>query len=694
MNACLTVMLVLAATSAASALPTSGKVLLDFRKSGAVTQVTTSDARVEPTGLGLRVTTGHSQNWPGITVKAPGGNWNLKPYGELVVTVRNTSAHAVNLFCRVDNEGADGVSNCLNGQGSAQPGATAQVRVTLQDNGGSSNAIHLFGMRGFPAGVAGVGIDTSKIPQIVLFLSQPSESYSLVVTDIRVEGARPAPPSVEHFFPFIDTFGQYKHNTWPGKVRSLADLRSRVATENADLKKHTGPADWDRWGGWSKGPKLKATGAFRVVKRDGRWWLVDPDGHLFFSNGIDCVSTLDTTPIDQRDQWFENFPGDDPALAAFCSSAYCLHGFYAGKSPKCFGFAGANLLRKYGPQWSQAWNAVAHRRLRSWGLNTIGNWSARSVVEMDRTPYVATLGTGGRSIEGSQGYWGKFPDVFDPEFENQVVARMAREAGRSAADPYCVGYFVDNEMSWGDELSLAIGALMSPADQPAKRAFIDDLRAKYGEIAKLNQAWGSAYASWDDLSEKRTAPDQAKAKEDLAAFYSRTAEQYFRLVRAALRRAAPNRLYLGCRFAWANPRAIRAAAKYCDVVSFNLYQRSVRDYKLPEGVDVPIVIGEFHFGALDRGMFHTGLVPTSSQQERAQAYRSYVTGALQNPNIVGCHWFEYQDEPTTGRVYDAENYQIGFVDVCDTPYPETIAAARAVGASLYRTRSGVAPSAR
>ncbi len=37
-------------------------------------------------------------------------------------------------------------------------------------------------------------------------------------------------------------------------------------------------------------------------------------------------------------------------------------------------------------------------------------------------------------------------------------------------------------------------------------------------------------------------------------------------------------------------------------------------------------------------------------------------------------------------MYDEENYQIGFVDVADTPYRETIDASREVAASLYRQR--------
>ncbi|PWT73017.1 MAG: beta-agarase, partial [Proteobacteria bacterium] len=109
------------------------------------------------------------------------------------------------------------------------------------------------------------------------------------------------------------------------------------------------------------------------------------------------------------------------------------------------------------------------------------------------------------------------------------------------------------------------------------------------------------------------------------------------------------------------------------------------DFKYP-GEDKPLLVGEFHFGALDRGMFHTGLVPVENQAARAQIYKDYVLGAARHPQFVGTHWFQYQDEPVTGRVYDEENYQIGFVDVADTPYAETIAASRDVAAVLYQTR--------
>jgi hypothetical protein len=304
-----------------------------------------------------------------------------------------------------------------------------------------------------------------------------------------------------------------------------------------------------------------------------------------------------------------------------------------------------------------------------------------------RTPYTDSVSSRGtKVIAGSEGYWGKFPDVFDPTFATSVQRSMAGKAGRSAGDPWCLGYFSDNEMAWGDETSIALAALASPPEQAAKRAFLADLRAQYADIGRLNAAWGTAYASFEALATSTARPDPARAGADLQAFYTRAAEEYFRVVREAIKAVAPQQLYLGCRFAWGNTLAAQAAAKSCDVVSYNLYQRSIAGFRFNGDADVPLIVGEFHFGALDRGMFHTGLVSVSNQAERAAAYQAYVEGALRHPQFVGTHWFQYQDEPTTGRVLDEENYQIGFVDIADTPYAEITAASREVGERLYRLR--------
>jgi hypothetical protein len=671
--------------AALAATPTlAPKVLLELDKDHVAAQVHAHDANFHLTGQGLQVATGHREPWPGITIHAPQGRWDLSPYAELLLDVKNVGQDPIEVYLRVDNPGADGVQHCVTDRVALDPGQSKTLRIAL-------SAKPLFGMRGYPEGYGErLGIDPAKINQVIVFLSKPRADHVFEIAGLRAAGSAEKVKAEEKaFFPLIDTFGQYVHKDWPGKTHSLEELRQHRQREESDLAAHHDPADWDQYGGWKAGPQLKATGRFRTEKRRGKWWLVDPEGRLFWSHGVDCVDAATAvTPVTDRRNWFADLPSPGAPLAQFFArAAWAPHGYYQGRSYETFNFTGANLLRKYGESWNSQFRQLAHRRLRSWGMNTIANWSDEEICRMDKTPYTATLHGGGRQLEGSSGYWGKFADVFAPSFHASLLESAARQKRRSAGDPWCLGYFVDNELSWGDDLSLALASLASPPDQPAKQAMVEDLRRKYASIARLNEAWGTSHASWDALLAATVPPDPHRAHDDLAAFATRFAEQYFRLCQEAVRLVDRQSLYLGCRFAWTNDRAVRAAAPYCDVISFNRYQRSVAELRLPEGVDKPAIIGEFHFGALDRGMFHTGLVPTASQDERAQAYRQYVGGALKNPWLVGTHWFQFGDQATTGRG-DGENYQIGLVDVCDTPYPETIAALREIGSILYTTRDG------
>ncbi|MBN1817246.1 MAG: hypothetical protein JW828_07775, partial [Sedimentisphaerales bacterium] len=465
------------------------------------------------------------------------------------------------------------------------------------------------------------------------------------------------------------------------------DFALRLKQEQKDLAEYPGPDEWNRYGGWTGGPKLEATGFFRVEKVQGKWWLIDPEGRLFWSHGIDCVGEGNETPISDREQYFQWLPEEGSPFAAFYGrGSWAPHGYYQTHSPyRTFDFSRANFLRKYGQHWQNAFAETTHRRLRSWGMNTIANWSQASIYLMRKTPYVGTIHFTARELEGSAGYWGKFYDVFDPSFREGMQKAVQAQIGKGIGDPWCIGFFVHNELAWGDDTSLAVAALKSPANQPAKQMFIRDLKQKYGTITRLNPIWGSSYSSWEQMAERTDEPDKTKAAEDLGAFYTKTAETYFATIREEYKKVSPDQLYLGCRFAWVNDRAAGAAAKFCDVVGYNRYDYSCADLKLPGGIDMPIIIGEFHFGALDRGMFHTGLKPTRDQNDRAQKYKEYVRGALANPYIVGTHWFQYKDQATTGRG-DGENYQIGFIDICDTPYPETITASREVGYNLYRDR--------
>jgi len=179
--------------------------------------------------------------------------------------------------------------------------------------------------------------------------------------------------------------------------------------------------------------------------------------------------------------------------------------------------------------------------------------------------------------------------------------------------------------------------------------------------------------------------------DDFKMLDAKIAEAYFGGCRRAMDNILPGILYLGCRFNVAyTPEVVRVAGRYCDVVSFNINEelpdaRTVDE--LAEEFDFPVVVGEFHFGAKDRGMFHGGLILTSGQEQRAEKFAAYMKKAARAPWCIGAHWFCYTDQPLTGRGDDGENFAVGFVDATDDPHPEMVEAAKTLHKEIYQLRS-------
>lgn len=135
---------------------------------------------------------------------------------------------------------------------------------------------------------------------------------------------------------------------------------------------------------------------------------------------------------------------------------------------------------------------------------------------------------------------------------------------------------------------------------------------------------------------------------------------------------------LGLRFGGKAPDPMLRASRRFDVFSMNRYGVSLDKPYIDHVYEVtgrPILIGEFHFGTPGRGL-SAGLVQTANQEERGVAYRYFVEQAAALPMLVGVHWFQWIDEPNTGRM-DGENYNIGLVDVTDQPYRELVDAVKA-----------------
>ncbi|MBQ7813391.1 MAG: hypothetical protein IJ387_02710, partial [Thermoguttaceae bacterium] len=435
----------------------------------------------------VETSNGLADNWPGFHFL---GAWNLGDFSALEAKISNPGDRPIQLYCRLDCAAAKFPEGTTTVGAEIAPGETKVWRIELPASLHPETRAKLFAMRGKPGGIktdaysvdAKIPFDKKELVAIRFFENQNGRGDRWTLESLV---AVPTPPekreafldwAPEKFFPTIDRFGQFKHKDWPGKTHSLDELRAQIEIENADLAANQ-PSDRNEFGGWESGPQLEATGSFRTEKIDGVWRLVDPKGRLFWSNGVDCVGHWNgVTPTTDREFYFDpdvQLRRNGGPFDAFINrDNNSVNNYYAGRGEFwSYNFTASNLYLKFGADWQKKADDLAHRRLRSWGLNTIGNWSADSISRGARTPYVATVGIYSPKIEGSSGYWGKFSDPFHPEFKESLRRSLDAPFAKAASDdPFCVGFFVDNEISWGDAGSLARAALASPSTQPAKIA--------------------------------------------------------------------------------------------------------------------------------------------------------------------------------------------------------------------------------
>lgn len=649
------------------------------------------NATVLPVPGGIKITFRPAE-WPNVFWSAGADRaWDWHGASLLAFDFSNPGSRTLTVSVRMDDDAqADGVSHSRTAWATLGAGQSGTFFVDLVGD----DPLRTEGMQAgppFPGSggmrvMTGMGAITLRhIVGFQIFLHRLVAPCALIVSRPRLI---PALTRNRRYSQIVDAYGQFTRGNWPGKVHSLGDFSARRGAEARETARTSLLPGRDPYGGWADGPRLPGTGFFTTTQRDGRWWLVTPNGHLFLSLGVNEVSFAETTRVSARQELFSWLPTPGTPLA----ESY-------GEGAKTFDFYSANLQRKYGPGYPGDWRLNAVARLKRWGFNTIGNWSSEKLEALHRFPYTATLsveGAGSR-LPASTGGSRSLRDPFDARFPSDCAESFRAKALELRDDPWCLGYFVDNELPWngsGDRNEpdgLALQALAAPGGQPAKRAFQRQLEAKYGAVERFDAAWGISLKSWADfdaLFEPGAAPSprqQLNRHADETEFVYRFALRYFTVVRDTLHRFDSHHLYLGCRFAGRSADAERAAAAVCDVVSYNVYAPGLdpATWASTENFNKPCLVSEFQFGALDRGMFAAGLVPAPGQAQRAGMMGDYVDSVLDRPTFVGVHWYKYADEPLTGRSLDGENSNIGFVSVTDTPYPEMVAAARRVLANAY-----------
>jgi hypothetical protein len=107
-----------------------------------------------------------------------------------------------------------------------------------------------------------------------------------------------------------------------------------------------------------------------------------------------------------------------------------------------------------------------------------------------------------------------FADPFDPRYEQALRSRV-RDYVRAVKDkPWFAAWFADNEIRF-ENLHRRVA---SPYCAKALGAYLD--RKYGGDIGRLNAAWGTRFASFDDLAARRPDPILRRGPiyEDFRAF--------------------------------------------------------------------------------------------------------------------------------------------------------------------------------
>ncbi len=378
---------------------------------------------------------------------------------------------------------------------------------------------------------------------------------------------------------------------------------------------------------------------------DGVWWFLSPAGQIEFLNTVTTVQPYQLG----RDREGPHYVSRDYSPEAGADKAA----------------DGAGDLDK----WAQ--NTV--RRVHSIGFKGLGAWSNPVFHKFD-VPITRDLNVWSfMKPEFKRFYSPQWAPTAERAIESQVTALKDNRN--------LVGYYIDNEIDWGEGFS-GPGHYFNHLsnDDPNRREVLRVIQTVWTNIDDFNREWKTSLKDWSELAALTELPhDQPKPMGRLlSAWLSHLAGDYFKLTTEAVRRGDPNHLILGVRFRGFAPHEVVAASRgYTDAQSINYY---VSDGRLDEEMfrmmyeksGQPVILSEYSFHALDGRSGNRNTVGFAAQvldqQARADGYRQYTTRLARVPYVIGADWFQWNDEPPSGRSNDGEDVNFGIVDVDDTPY--------------------------
>ncbi|MGV8073165.1 MAG: hypothetical protein AB2L11_01195 [Syntrophobacteraceae bacterium] len=390
----------------------------------------------------------------------------------------------------------------------------------------------------------------------------------------------------------------------------------------------------------------KRSAGWHTIVNKGVYWLVAPDGRLFYSKGVNSVDSGKENEQSLRKEayWWRNFY---PSI--------------------------------------EEWRRSVGTQLREWGFNTRGGWSDPS-GEIDLALTVdLELG------RNSKFHWF---DPFDPSMEKITAECAQKLTAPYRNDPRLIGYFSDNEVGWWNS-PLFVWYLGKGWKNHTKRVLWQLLHDHYkGDWKQLLIDWvpQGSIKNFEDLKKVDAAMKLRVGGRGIHVvdrFMRLCAQHYYKLMYTAIRKAHPGALVLGDRLPlYYHQDAVLAIGDNIDVISTN-YNVDVPDgWVAPYYFDglrrltaKPVLVTEFFFAAEENRTGNRNetarsehpkpghLMTVKTQAERAGGLAEALQNFAAFPNLVGIHWFQYCDEPRGGRE-DGEDYNMGLIDTANRPYEE------------------------
>jgi hypothetical protein len=403
----------------------------------------------------------------------------------------------------------------------------------------------------------------------------------------------------------------------------------------------------------TKWQQLLGTEGYWRIGQDARgvWWFVSPEGDREFLN---TVTTVQPYQLGRRQQG-----------PHYVSRAW-PHGLSRDDADD------ADLQR---------WAMETLARVEDAGFKALGAWCHPAFHELD-VPIT-------RDLNVWAYFHGAEAKFYHPDWKTRAEEIIRQQVEPLRENVNLVGYYPDNELDWAKpKFGPSSHFSHLPAGDPNRQQVIGVIRKLWPTVDDFNLDWRTDFANYAQVEALPALPDSSPpAYAELQdAWLYKLASDYFAFTADAVRRHDPNHLVLGVRFkGWAPPAVVRAMRGHVDAVSLNYY---VGDAKLDEAffrslydeTGRPTIITEYSFHSLDgrsgnRNTFGFS-AQVADQQARADGYKLMTERLASVPWIIGADWFQWNDEPPSGRTADGEDVNFGVVDVDDSAYDKLVAAVR------------------